>query len=349
MLRMTATFGRKVSIVSNWKLETSSTTEVSGVARPTSEIAGVPMFPPTNVGIPPLASTSPASVVVVVFPFEPVIATIGPGICRVANSISPITGSPDARACSRGGASKGTPGLTTIKSCPRNVRSPCPPVSTVIPWSRSRGISSRNWSGDLVSETVTRAPCSFRNNAEATPDFPSPTTSTRLSLSSTWKSIFTTQTQGHREALKVFSVPPCLRGEIDLLPQLQRRQGKQGKYQRRDPEAHDHLRLRPAQQLEVVMNRGHLEDAFLAHLVRRHLQYYRESFNHEHAADERQQQFLLDHDGDGPDRSTQSQRPHIAHEDFCWMRVIPKKADRRPNHRAAEDGEFPNLRHMRQS
>ena len=76
---------------------------------------------------------SPARVVVVVLPFDPVMATIGPGRNCAASSISPITFSPSARACTSGGASTGTPGLTTIRSCPRKVRSPWPPVSTAIP------------------------------------------------------------------------------------------------------------------------------------------------------------------------------------------------------------------------
>ena len=85
------------------------------------------------VGKPPAATISPASVVVVVLPFEPVMATMFPGRNCDASSISPITGSPSARACTSGGESTGTPGLTTIRSCPRNVRSPCPPVSTAMP------------------------------------------------------------------------------------------------------------------------------------------------------------------------------------------------------------------------
>ena len=60
---------------------------------------------------------SPVSVVVVVFPFEPVMATIGPGRNWAASSISPITVSPSDLACTSGGASTGTPGLTTIRSC----------------------------------------------------------------------------------------------------------------------------------------------------------------------------------------------------------------------------------------
>src|ERR1700691_4461190 len=93
------------------------------------------------------------------------------------------------RACTSWAASNGTPGLTTIRSCPRKVRSPWPPVSTVIPCSNRSRISSRSSASGLVSDTVTRAPRDFRNSAEATPDLPRPTTSTRLPVSSTFLSV----------------------------------------------------------------------------------------------------------------------------------------------------------------
>src|SRR6266566_7765586 len=104
MFSTTATLGRKVCIVSSWKLETSSTAMVSGVAPSTSEIAGGPILPPTIVGYPPAPIISPASVVVVVLPLDPVIATMVPGKNWAANSISPITVSPSARACLNGNA-----------------------------------------------------------------------------------------------------------------------------------------------------------------------------------------------------------------------------------------------------
>src|SRR5882762_1162208 len=69
-----------------------------------------------------------------------------------------------------------------------------------MPWSSRRGISSRSWSGDLVSETVTRAPWSFRKRAEATPDLPRPTTSTCLSLTSTKVKFYHRGTETQRKA-----------------------------------------------------------------------------------------------------------------------------------------------------
>ncbi len=51
---------------------------MSGEDCSTKVIAGVPMFPPTSVLRPPEAMISPVSVVVVVLPLEPVMATILP-------------------------------------------------------------------------------------------------------------------------------------------------------------------------------------------------------------------------------------------------------------------------------
>src|SRR5450631_2402720 len=200
-------------------------------------MAGVPILPPTSVAKFPAAIISPAKEVVVVLPLAPVMAAIGPARNCAASSISPITGSPRLRACTSCGASTGTPGLTTIKSCPRKVRSPCPPVSTVMPCSSRSRISSRSSASGLESDTVTRAPRDFRKSAEATPDLPRPTTRTRLFCSSI------------------------------QLSQFQGGQREQREDQRCDPEAHNHFRLRPAQQFEVMVNRRHLENAFLAQLV----------------------------------------------------------------------------------
>src|SRR5215831_6333178 len=215
---------------------------VSDRARSASEIAGVPMLPPTSAANPAAVMISPTSVVVVVLPFDPVMATIGPVRNRAASSISPMTVSPRVRACTSGGASTGTPGLTTIRSCPRKVRSPCPPVSTVMPLSSRTGISLRSSSPLLVSETETLAPCRFRNNADATPDFPRPTTSTRFPFSS-MEAISPRRPRRHGGLLFRYCAPwPRTRRQYRL-PQFQRRQREQSEDERGDPEPYDDLRF----------------------------------------------------------------------------------------------------------
>ena len=56
------------------------------------------MFPPTSTRWPAASSMRPVSVVVVDFPFVPVIATILPRSHRDASSSSPMTGTPARRA-----------------------------------------------------------------------------------------------------------------------------------------------------------------------------------------------------------------------------------------------------------
>ena len=91
------------------------------------------------------------------------------------------------------------------------------------------------------------------------------------------------------------------------LPQLQRCEGKESKHQRRDPEASDDLRLFPSLQLEVVVNRRHAEDSLTPRLKRYDLNDDGERFQHENAANERQQQLLLDDDSDTGYGATQRQ------------------------------------------
>ena len=88
------------------KADISRTITVSWLARSASEIAGVPILPPTNAGSPAAVMISPARVVVVVLPFDPVMATIGPGRNWAASSISPMTACRRARACTNLGASQ---------------------------------------------------------------------------------------------------------------------------------------------------------------------------------------------------------------------------------------------------
>src|SRR5207244_11400850 len=124
----------------------------------------------------------------------------------------------------------------------------------------------------FASEAVTSAPRDCKKSAEATPERPSPTTSTRLPITS---KLFTTakwRTLQNQYAIR--SPHPrlfhCLCGE--RLSQFQGSQCEQRKHQRRNPESHDDLRLRPSHQLKVMMDWRHFEDSLFAQLVRRDLQ-----------------------------------------------------------------------------
>src|ERR1700678_3012043 len=230
-------------------METPSIFVAPAVLFSTRSMTGKPIFPPTSVGRPASLKILPTSVVVVVLPFDPVIATIFPCRNRLASSTSPIMGIPNALVCCTSGVSVGTPGDTTIKSCRRNVSNPCPPDSTMIPASSSAGISCASATALRASLTVTRAPRARRNIAADKPDLPSPTTNTLLFFNSIIA--FTSS------------------------PQLQRSQRKQCKHQRQNPEPSNHLRLRPTHQLKVMVQRSHLKDAFpIAQLIAPHLQHH---------------------------------------------------------------------------
>ena len=95
-----------------------------------------------------------------------------------------------------------------------------------------------------------------------------------------------------------------------------------------------------------MMQRRHFENAFaIAQFVAGDLQNDRKRFEHEDATDKGQQQLLLDDNRDRADGATQRKRSDVAHEDFCRVSVVPKKADAGADHGAAEDSHFADQRH----
>src|SRR5260221_10936374 len=304
-----------------------------------------------------------SSVVVVVFPFEPVMPISFPSRNRYASSISLQTVIPFDRATNKNGSSAGTPGLGTIKSCARNVLSVCPPSSKVTPAPRSFAGASPNSPSPRVSVAVTIALCPAQNNAVATPVRASPTTSTRffrnsidpgtrtsrsghLQVALLLQPVFTThRCVTPRSPLPPFSsITSVVKSSLPPSPQFQSRQREQRKHQRRNPKPYNHLALAPSQQFEMVVNRRHAKNSFPAQLERPHLQNHRERFQHEHSANKHQQHFLLDDHRNSSQRAAQRQRPHIAHKHFRGMRVIPKKSKRRAHQRPAENRQFADAR-----
>ena len=186
-------------------------------------------------GSPPASSIRPVSVVVVDLPFVPVIATTRPRSHREASSSSPIIGDAGARAASIAGCSGGTPGLSTIRSASaeraraggRRARASTPALRSR---SRLRAIGAR------VSVSVTRAPRrdqQFRGRDAAA-------------------------RRARRPSTRLPATENCAPGTSS---QLQRRQAEEREDDREDHEARDDLRLAPADQLEVVVDRRHPEDA----------------------------------------------------------------------------------------
>ena len=94
----------------------------------------------------------------------------------------------------------------------------------------------------------------------------------------------------------------------------------------------------------------HFENALaVAQLVAAHLEDDGDSFHNEDAADEEQQDFLLDEHGHHSHGAAQSERTHVAHEDLGGMRVVPEEAEAGAGHGAAEDGQLARCAGLRAS
>ncbi len=167
---------------------------------------------------------------------------------RSASSTSLQIVTPLARAACSKGASAGTPGLGTIRSCSGNVFSTWPPSSRRMPAVRSGAIASPISFSGRASVAVTFAPRAAQKSAVATPVLASPTTSTRLPRNSNGFGI---------DATKSFN-------QNASLSQFQRGQRKQRKNERRDPKTHDHFRFAPTKQLEMMVDGRHAENALAA-------------------------------------------------------------------------------------
>src|SRR5690242_20249543 len=90
----------------------------------------------------------------------------------------------------------------------------------------------------------------------------------------------------------------------------------------------------------MMMDWRHAKNSFAPQFEGADLQDDAERFDDEDAADEKQQNFLLDNDRDDAERAAERERPNVAHEHFGGMRVVPEKAERGANERAAENGKF---------
>src|ERR1017187_5021513 len=256
----------------------------------------------------------PIRLVVVVLPLEPVMPMVRPLRKGASSSTSPMTGTPRRRASSSGPRSAGAWGDRTINSAPSKTAGVC--------WAKGMWSSRTpgSASSGLRSVARTRAPSRASNAAEATPDFFIPTTSASMPLRF-----------------------------ISVSSEFQGSEREQGQHQAGDPEARDDFRFGPAQRFEVMVDGRHFENAFaVAQLIAAHLKDDGNGFQNEDAADEEQQDFLLDEHGNHGHGAAEAQRTDVAHEDFGGMRVVPQEADASPGHGAAEHGEFAGARIARQ-
>ena len=209
-----------------------------------------------------------------------------------------MTGTPARRAASIAGRCGGTPGLSTTRSAPVSVDAWCPPSSSATPAARRRSSSV-----DLLADVGQRdAGAAAHQQLRG----------------------------GHTAAGRADDDDPlATNGERRVAHlQLQRRQAEEREDDREDQEPRDHLRLAPADQLEVVMNRRHAEDALAGDLERGDLDDDRHRLHHEHAADDREQRLLLDEERDGAERAAEPERSDVAHEDLGRVRSCTRGSAR---------------------
>src|SRR5688500_1265343 len=258
--------------------------------------------------------------VVVDFPLVPVTPTTRCGgseaRAKANNSMSPMTGTPARRAYSAiGWRLSGTPGDTTTPSKPRSTEWSRSPTSA-LPATAARA-SSR------LSQAITSAPLATSASTLARPERARPRTAYRF---------------------------PAKAGLVIIAsPQLQGRQAGERQHEADDPEADDDRRLRPAELLEMVVDRRHPEDALAGALVDQDLDDHRQRLDDEQAADDAEHDLVLGGDGDGAERATQSEAAGVAHEDRGGRRVEPEEGEARADDRRAQHGEIANAEHMRDS
>src|SRR4051794_23688380 len=90
----------------------------------------------------------------------------------------------------------------------------------------------------------------------------------------------------------------------------------------------------------MMMNRRHPEDAAPGRLERGDLDDDGERLDHKDAADDDEKKLLLDEQRDNPERATQTERSHVAHEDVRGVGVPPQESKAGADERSTEDRQF---------
>src|SRR2546426_911679 len=255
-------------------------------------VRGSPMLPQAVARRPACASRCAVSAVVVLFPFVPVMPIRIPCRNHEASSTSATTRTPLSLASAIGSMVSGTPGLTATRSAEVKLVTSCPPSSSLAPARPRVPTSAPRFSSGLRSVRTTDAWRDTRKRAIATPLFDAPTTTTRL---------------------------PARRGGVGglgsaLIASLSEFEGGQPDKRKDDgddPKTDHDLLLRPARELEVVVDRRHPENPLTSQPERCNLEDHRQRLHDEQPADEDQEDLLLDHDGDGPESGPDRHRTDV--------------------------------------
>src|SRR5438477_5388888 len=318
----TETRGCRDSWSASWK-DDASTTSTSWCSR-AAVGNGLPMLPHATASSPPARRQAAIMPDVVVFPFVPVTARYGTRPSPAPSSHPPQIGMSRSRAHLRTSADGGIPGLVTTSVAPSGWGRSWPPAR-IFARSASTVWRSPSCPRGRASVITTEAPSFASAPAAAIPATPAPITTARSPEN------VPLTTSAPRAGSSSSQASPCDEVGVEQTDPDRRTEPRD------DPEPNDHGELRPASELEMVVDRGHPEDATTEPTERDHLRDHRERLQHEESADDDQQDRGVRHECERAEEPTERERARIAHEDARRGRVPPEEPSRGAGHRGRDD------------
>ena len=251
---------RGCRVVSIWKLEISSTYSV-GVGSSSRSSAGGPRLPPAGSDEPCALSISRGERRDRALAVLPVTAmTRRCARARANSSMSPITAKPRGALRATSGMSTASPGDSTTRLTPSSQRAIERRRHDLS--ARARSCSSREPRRRCAAVDHAHGSPRARDSARRIPGGAEPTI--RLVLLQSPAPVPARQPcRCAAASSSIAALPRFAASSADL----QARQADQHQDHGDDPETHDHLRLGPTLELEVVMDRRHAKNAPAGHLV----------------------------------------------------------------------------------
>src|SRR5437588_4378575 len=331
MLSSAPAAGRTEGDQCSWKLDSS--TASTRCPASSASTTGSPTLPQATASSPALRRMDSSMLTVVVLPLVPVTASQVGGcshsrLIRQASSTSLITSIPAATAAASSGLSARQPGLVTTRSVPSG-GSVNPATSSAPALPTEASAASRC---SAASVTVTTAPWPSRASAAERPVTPAPATSTlRPARPVVGTDVGRFMGSAPHGAQPVAVEQPEAEHAADPAEQ---------------PETDDHRGLRPAGQLEVVVERRHPEQPAAGGPEHGDLQHHRKRLHDEQPADDHQQQLGAGGHGQSGDQAAERERPGVPHEDLGGGGVPPQEAHAAGHRRGGDHGQVQRVAHL---
>src|SRR5208282_6046693 len=240
---------------------------------------------------------------------------------------------PGAAAAATSGLPGRNPGAVITRSVPGGSAG-CSVNVTGTPRPASSLAARRLASSSRPSTAVTSAPRAASRRATGGPVIPSPLTKTRI--------------PARRPARPATRASPSSGARMALHREpghVEDAEPGRDEQAAEQPEPDHDRGLGPAEQLEVMLQRGHLENPAPGQLVRPHLDDHREDDDHEQPAQDHQQQLGLRAHGQPGEHAAERERPGVAHEDPGRRGVPPQEAEAGAEHRPGHHREVERVPH----